>query len=262
MIFKGIILGSLICLQSAVSIGRGTGALASASGTCALTGATYQWPVYNAANTCGTGVACTNGAGINTLASIATANNATQATTASQPIYTTGQVNGLPAMVFNGTSDVLTLATGIGLNQPTITWYSVVKPTSAATNQVIVGGSVTGSFEWAISSTKHQEIVEDNVVVIGTGTATISSTAYTTLVAQYTLSTGAWQLYTCSGGTCTSDGSGTTTLPGGMFTNDTNTFGYTTSADGYSTASIAEIGYFNTITLSNIAGYSSCKYAI
>lgn len=54
--------------------------------------------------------------------------DATQATSANQPIYNANQLNGLPTLTFNGTTQFL-LAQGVGAVSQPVTIYAVVKGT-------------------------------------------------------------------------------------------------------------------------------------
>lgn len=173
--------------------------------------ADHRWQVNYASNTCGSGVACTNGAGINTLVDQGTVGgkNLSQATTAKQPIYTTGAVNGLAAGAWaSASTQYVEAATPIGGSS--FSGFAVFKLTSTGVNQAIFGNNITGSaVEWRINSSNHQELLAQNVASICTGTATFTTGTWYAIAFTYNSSTGACNLYTISGGTATSDGSAT-----------------------------------------------------
>jgi hypothetical protein len=229
---------------------------------------TYRWQVADPGTLCGSGVACTNGAGIQSIPSSATSNTASQsAGTGQQPVYTTGAINGLPAALFNGATNQrsLTIGSPIAVGSGTLTWYAVLEPTSAASASLGIIGAPTqaggsGSFEWRITgSSNNQQTLSEQRAGIGLGTATIATSHFSAIVTTYNFSTGAWALYTCASGTCTSDGSGTATATWGLTIRELGAAsGDTAWFNGY----IAEWGYLNSISTTGIASYVNCQYGI
>src|SRR5215216_3901686 len=98
-------------------------------------------------------------------------NHAVNATTTQQPNYTTGVINGLPAVLFNGTTDHLNIsnadALGLTNNVAGITVFAVASLTAAdatirqiinfsanvgaSTNRFKFGQRSTGTGVWAMS---------------------------------------------------------------------------------------------------------------
>lgn len=231
-----------------------TGALASGSSSCTPPSMTYRWVVDNASNTCNGGSACTNGAGIDTLVSTATANNATQGTAGNRPLFSTATtLNGHATAQFTASSSqTLGLASGIGVTAYTI--YAVIEPTGTG-NRAFVGGA-TGELEYRINSSNHQELLYAFHASIGTGTATFSGSSFVAIAETYDSTSGAYALYTCAGGTCTSDGTGTSAQP---ISPATSLGGNTDFFNGY----IAEIGAANSIlSVASIGTYVNCEYGL
>jgi hypothetical protein len=215
---------------------------------------TYDWWVDAA----GTTVA-TNGSGVNNLAEIVASNAATQSTGGLQPIYNTNQINTLPAMTYNGftSNRVLTFGTSIPITVTTYTFFAVVQPATSGASLAIIGGQ-PGAMEYRINSSLHQELLVAGVVSLGVGTATISTTSPTTVVGQWNSTSGAWAFFICSGGTCSSDGSGT---QAGALTQPTNLIGEGDGGDSFN-GIIAEVGFLNGTSTTGIGAYSLACYAI
>jgi hypothetical protein len=218
---------------------------------------TYRWQVANSGILCGTGIACTNGAGTFSLPSSATSNTASQGASGNQPIYTTGAINGLQAALFNGTSQTLAFSNTFGTSG-TMTLYAVIEPTSSGGG--ILGSATAGtngSVEWAINGGGGQFFNSLNRAAIASGAATISTSHFSTLAMTYDFTSGVANLYICSGGTCTLDGTGTSTA---QFFNATNSLG--TTGIFFFSGYIAEWGYLNSVNTAGIATYSQCEYGI
>lgn len=246
----------LLLLQISISMGPPKSPIGGGGGGCTPPTLTYEWPVYNPANTCLGGGACANGNLNDTIVDLVAGNNATNSNPSLQPTYNTAQVNTKPADTWN-TAAELPFPTPVAASGTTDTWFAVIKPT-ASTLAPIVGGS-SGGFEWRISASGHQEVLLANTTLIGTGTAVISSSVYSTVAIEYDKTAGTWAFFICSGGTCTADGSGS----GGItnFLAVTNILGLS-SGDGGFVGSIAEIGYRNTLSITGIGAYSQSCYAI
>lgn len=246
-----------LILQQGMMPGPGTPHTTGGGSVCTSPPtSTYHWTIYGTGNTCAGGSACTNGAGMDTLVDIVAANNAVQATGGNRPIYTTAQVNGLPSIVYTaGGSQSLKFPTGTPSVGSQLTYYAVVKPNSGAGPFPIFGPSI-GGIEWRISG-GHQELLSANVASIGTGTATISTSNYSMLVAQYDETNGNWAFQICSGGSCVSDGSGTNLI--GLQSSDS--IGFSTG-DGSFGGGIADFGFINSTTTTGIAAWSQACFGI
>lgn len=256
MYFHGIIIALLLLLTGQFTLPT-RGGIASGTATCTPPTMTYRWPVYGAGNTCNGGLACSNGLGIDTLVDVVGTNNATQATSGNRPIYTTGAINSLPAAAYNGTTNVLSL--GTALMAATTTYVALgIKIDTSSLHGAIFGGPSGGELELRVNGT-HQELLIENVAVIGTGTTTLTNGSFMTLVATYNSGTGTWALYTCSGGTCTVDSSGTNikTITAGM-----SNLGAAPGSSEFYSSNIAEFEYASSITTAGIGAYSLCKFGI
>jgi hypothetical protein len=136
-------------------------------------------------------------------------------------------------------------------------YYAVVNVTASGV-QAIIGDNVSsGAVEWRINGT-HQELLQQSVAVIATGTTTLTA-GWHTLAFTYNQSTGAYALYICTGGTCNSDGSGSNAKAIGT---DMTQLGAAPAASEYFASSIAEIGFNNSATIAGVGAWSSCKFAI
>ncbi len=226
---------------------------------CALTAPLHDWPVWGSGNTCAGGSACTNGAGIDTVVDVGSSPlNATQSTSGNRPQYVTSSINGLAAADYSVASTTdLTITTGVD-PAPVSTWMAVIKPGSAGTIYPIVAGG-GASLEWRITSGGKQQLLYESIRQIGVGTATLTPGSWTTLVAQFNTTNGVWALFICSGGTCSSDGSGTDSSASMGFVTE---IGHANNGDGSFKTSIAEVAHWNTTTTSGIGAYSSCKYGL
>lgn len=225
----------------------------------ALTGATNDWPFWNPGVTCFT--SCTNGNGIASVPDVVASLTASQSSSALAPIYTTAGVNGLVVSQYIHTAQhYLATSSSITSGNTTMTWFAVVEFTDFTNDFIMVGntGATNNNFTWGTSTSGNQAVFTSGGATIGLGSSTLSTGVWYTLVAQYNQPTGAWALYKCSAGTCTSDGSGTQSA---SFSQPVNTLGYTATilgGDGY----IAEIAYYNSTTMANFASYSQCRYGI
>ncbi len=228
---------------------------------CVAPTMTYRWAAYNPSNLCTGSVACTDGAKIITLADFVSTNNGTQATDG--PIYHTNQINGQPALTFLGIAGTtyVQLATSLAVTG-SATFYAVLRVNSGAANSPVIGVNANGGIEWDNNGTPNYKMImqSSGVAFIGTETTARSLTNFTTVALTYNFSTGAYVFYDCSGGTCTADGSGTTTASwtGGRvyYIGLVNSFG--TKFDGQ----IAEVGYLSSSSTTGIGAYSQCKYGI
>jgi hypothetical protein len=189
-------------------------------------------------------------------------NNFTQTNTVgtpAQPVYTASAINGLVAGLFTSATPytLMTIGTAIPTSVTTYSWYAVLNPTTGATLKIF-GGSANGDLRWYISSTGHQGLGIGGGSTIATGTATLASGTWVTIAFTYNSSTGAAALYKCSAGTCSSDGTATVTSSP---TVAISTLGIGEGSSPFK-GDIAEIGYYNGISISGVGSWSSCEYGI
>lgn len=84
------------------------------------------------------------------------ANDATQGTGADQPTLVTDAVNGLSAVSFDGSSDYLSLASGLGDLTSGVSIFAVVKPTSTGTATIFTSGNSDPADETSIETLNTQ----------------------------------------------------------------------------------------------------------
>jgi hypothetical protein len=77
------------------------------------------------------------------------ARNVTQATAGNKPVYTTNQVNGLPAVIFDGSNDFLSLNASIFTNTSNITFFAVAKITTASQYATLFSQYLSGALSGA-----------------------------------------------------------------------------------------------------------------
>jgi hypothetical protein len=266
-------LSLMLLFTVAYSFAQGIGGTAGIGGktgvgggpSCSPPSLTYQWAAYSltGTNNCGSAgtSSCTNGASVYTLTESIAGNNAVQATSANQPLFETNQINGLPAIESNGLSGVSAEYLPFSMTIPdtaNFTIYAMVKSSSLSGYQTIISNDAnTSSIEYGIPNAAHQ-YVRVNGYSSGLGSATLSTGTWYTLALTFTYSTLAYNLYICSGGTCTSDGSGTA---GGSPSQPINSL-FGPNGDDSWNGYVAEWGYLNSVSTSGIAAYSLCKYGI
>lgn len=191
-------------------------------------------------------------------------NNATQATTADQPVVTANQINFNPAMVFNGTSDFMNIASNLGLGGAgNYEIYCVVQQ-SGSGGQVFLGSQTAATNDIQLATFTGSPT---QVNYWGTGTVLIGTTnlaAGTAYISGYEKAgTGSGQstIYINgnvdnTGTIAQSMGSGTRLI--GASSVGTATPGYYTNGD------IAEMVVYNTaLTAANrsmLQSYLSFKY--
>lgn len=228
------------------------------SAACNAPTLTYQWEMWNAANTCNGGSACTNGAGLDTVNDSAGADTLTQGTSGNRPIYTTASISGLAAANWN-TSNMQLNRSVAPSNNTTMTWFVVFNSSAIGTSQPITGNSSgTGAFELRVNATGNIEMLKGRVTSIGTSTGTYSASTWYAVLATYDQGTGAWAIYKCSGGTCAADGSGTNAV---SFSVGADRIGFY-SGDGVFSGLIAEVNYRQAITTTGYGAYALCKYGL
>tara|TARA_R110000822_G_scaffold120614_1_gene254087 strand:+ start:341 stop:1111 length:771 start_codon:yes stop_codon:yes gene_type:complete len=77
------------------------------------------------------------------------ARNVTQATAGNKPVYTVNQVNGLPAIVFDGSNDFMSFGSSIFTNTSNITFFAVAKVTTASQYATLFSQYLTGALNAA-----------------------------------------------------------------------------------------------------------------
>jgi hypothetical protein len=140
-------------------------------------------------------------------------NNATQTNTSIQPLYYASGINSQPASYWTTSAGyMMTLGTGIAQTQTTQTWAATITPTLDGSHTVnMLSGASGNGLTWGINTSNHQYVRGYNSGAAVTGSATLVSGNTYTLA--FTLNGTTIQLYKCSGGSCSTDGSsGTTTI--------------------------------------------------
>lgn len=215
---------------------------------------TNDWPMWGASNTCGSGVACTNTAGLRLAVDAAGSNNATQTNGSQQPEYLTSQINSLAA-ISPGGSNNLPFASTFCQSGCTMTWFAVMAPNTSNTAAIVGNITSNGGFTWRVNSSGHQEIDQQGTALIAQGTVTLTNAAWVGLIAQYNETTGAYAFYECATGSTNADASGTATS---SLTEPISSIG--ASAADSSGGTIAEIGYLNTTTTAGLCSYVNTTY--
>ena len=227
-----------------------------AASVCAPPAFTYDWAAWNPANIClaGAGDSCAaGGLPINYIVDSIGGNTAAQSGP-NTPTYYTSQVNGLGAATFAG-AQFWTLATSIPASN-NFTFWAVLKIT---TGGAVFGPTAVSGMYWNITPAA-QQLIYYNSGVFATAVSTYSTSAWYTLAATYNTTSGAYAFYNCSGGACTSIGSGTSlvNLGGAPITH----IGAGSSAGQFFNGQMAEMGYYNGISTAGIGAWSLCKYGI
>lgn len=273
---KFVSLASLL-LMAFASYARAQGPGPSVTGaqsngvTCTLPAFTYSWSVYNSGTLCGAGPgsACSNGNGIFSIPeAISSVNTLTQSTTVTQPIYTTGAINSLPVAAFNGAINAYNLAMTTPLPSTGIaTFYAIVKPNATGTIQQPIFGNTNPNnalhgLSLQVVTATSQLILESTFAgTIATKTTPLSTSAYTAVAASFDYSTNNYVFWTCSGGTCTVDNSGTGTAF--TFTTSTNAIGTSISEVQFFNGPIAEADVLlGSSSITGYAAYVNCKYGL
>lgn len=244
------------------------GALSSAPASCTLPSGTSDWQAntITATTNCGTTgtTVCTNSTPVYNVPDAIGSNAVSQTTnTNAQPLFLTSQINGLPAFGFDGanshTVDNLLLTTPIATTNTTYSFFTAISPSNVTATNKLLGqtAALTGSLRWYISSSGHQTVSADASSQIS-GSATLVVNTWVVIGFTWNTSTGALNLYKCSGGVCTSDGTSTTvTTP----TQTVNAIGVSEGSSNFK-GLMAEMWYLNGISNSGWGAWSQCKYGI
>jgi hypothetical protein len=108
--------------------------------------------------------------------------SAANLTSVGSPTWSSSQVNGLPAVAFNG-SQYFTLS-GIPYTG-TISIYMVVKPTSVSTTQSFTSSNLDNAFVFGITSAALQKADEQNTASLGNSTSTLSAGQWVEIAVTY-----------------------------------------------------------------------------
>lgn len=230
------------------------------------------WWEADVGNNCG-GVACTNGASQDRWADQSgNGNNGTltpvivSACVAS--VYNTNQINGKPAVQFNGTNGPNATCFAIGNSGTPIAWsgevteFIVVKQTGANSVLGVYGAAGGGSFQWYhANSTKLQQADKTGATNIGIGSVAFDNNWHQ-LNTTYKSSTGAWTFRVDR----VNDNSGTNaqTITGGTFL----TLGTSPNFGGTGTLAgqVAEFILYNSVlsaaNITTVETYLNSKYGL
>lgn len=229
----------------------GVGGGPSASCNPPATNAANDWTfVSNAGGTGNPGV--TDSVGSNT---------GSQATSGKAPAYSaTGGPNSTPQGTFTAaSSQTLQLTSTIPTSWATWSGFVTFKANTAGGTQTILGEAGANGWNVITSGTGFS-------LSVGGGTdinvlAALTNGVQYTMIWQWNFSTGAYTVWSASGGTATSIQSGTD-----VQTPSSTPIGWVGSAFDavfYLNTSISELALYNgTISQSAVAAYSSCKYGI
>jgi hypothetical protein len=121
------------------------------------------WYAADSGSNCG-GV-CSDGSSQTTWADKSSnANNLSAGSCAHAPIYHTNQLNGKPAVTFNGSGDCFAVGAAINL-QTASTVFAVVKLTSTASVSGLIGGTSGGYGVDLAHSSKEQSAIKDSLAL-------------------------------------------------------------------------------------------------
>ena len=226
---------------------------------CSVPAFTYQWAVSNdtGQNKCGAAgtTLCANGLSVYTLVDSVAGNSAIQTTSANQPTFTTGAINGLPALTQTGSQYLITNTVVPG---STTQWtvFVVYKPASVSGGGSFFGGTGGNVTVWQNNTTVALGVVGTNN---GYSNSFLSVGAWSAFEVTYNTSTGAGAFYSIAGGTATSQGTfAFTSTPGGstQFLN----YDY---INGGNSGMIAEVSVaVGSTSVSGIPAYVACKYGL
>lgn len=235
------------------------GPVNSAAAVCTPPTVTSRWVVSDSNTVCTSG--CSNGNQITSIKDLTASNNLTNSDSTTVT-YSTSQINGLAAANFGSAPGHLGSTTSIfATNFPSaVSFYAVLKPVSAASIYEIFGSnSGGGAPEYRLTATNSfQQLVVSGTAVIATGNVGVSTSAYSTIAATYTVG-GSVNFYSCSGGSCSSAGSATAS---NTFSDQTNRVGFTNGGVNFN-GLMAEMGaYVGIINTTTLGLYSQCQYGI
>lgn len=258
------ILLSLACVFGIAQISPLISWGSSGPGTCSPPSVDHRWVVSDSSTSCGG--ACSDGSLLSTVSDLVGSNTLTTVGTGGggQITYHTNKINGLAAAFFF--SGVAWASSSAILQGPTsLSLYGVVNPNDHGVVNPLFGTDNTSTNaavpEYRIEQTSgFQGLDSAFTIAVGTGNVAVPAPAWSTIAVTYTVG-GAWNFYSCSGGTCVTGGSGTSSVSFNA-TNSTNRAGFS-QGDGTYQGYIAELGAkAGIISTSSLASYSLCKYGI
>lgn len=246
---KVAVLSCLLLLLGAKQSDLGSRAFFIPSGAaCVAPTMTYRWTPTNS--------------GYGAMTDQVAGDNATQSTGGDQPTYSgsVAALGGKPGVVFNGSSDFLSISTPVPDSSAYFSMYAVF--VAGGINQVLLGDVPGSGGQTAIYMinrlTQTMELNVYNGGGLSAGTTINSGIAYTVGV-QYNSSTLALAYFMCSGGTCSSDG--TYTLGGATINLPINAIGNDGSGS-YLNATIGEVAYVNgPLPTTALGTYSLCQFS-
>lgn len=121
-----------------------------------------------------------------------------QATAADRPVLKLAQINGLPSVRFNGTSNFLDLSNSLLMIGRTM--YAIISIPDTGVHTIICGN--TSSLQWRMDGQK-QRFVSASVVDIGFGTNLMALNTFTQINASWDFSNGIFRMGRAADGTVT-----------------------------------------------------------
>lgn len=233
------------------------------SAGCTPPTVTSRWAGSNntGTNNCGSSGTspCTNGSVLYYWIDSVGGNTAGPLFGASSVDYVTGVLNSLPAANFPGSSySQKVLSTPIPTSIVSYSFAATFDTLAASTAQALFGPQTSvGGISWSINSSGKQQLCISSCV---SGTTVFSTSTFYTITASYNTATNAWAFQKCSGGTCTSDGSGTTSL--GTASNAISTIGQLATGVNGLNGNIVEIDYYNGSSITGEGAWSYCQYGV
>jgi hypothetical protein len=260
---KKILIGLLLAMHPYIGQIPLGGITAPGGAACTAPTVATRWAAWDPANDCDTGnIPCTNGLYVHHLVDSVGGNSAQWPSTNGSAVYTTGEINGLPAMIWPNTSNLNRFDIGTPFTpNGTYTYFVVYQPTNTTTGDVLGKFSGSGAFQLSVASGDYKvRLVKNNLVVFATSTTAVCSvnTWCATLV-QYNQPTGDWAVYSCAGGTCTSNSSGNSAQ---TFSASTDEIGISAGDGGVISFHLAELSYQTAISTTGYGAWAQCKYGI
>lgn len=262
---KSLIVGALLALQSPlITLNHPPTASVSSSSSACQSPPTFseRYVAYSSNNSCGAGAACVSGGGIRTLSNTAGGPNATQATSANQPIYTSGTpgvAGGNPYVAFiSAGKSYMTFATALpDASATSITYIMVLSYTSSAATEYLTSAGAAGGLVWEPAVTS----LKTTAGIIGSGlfvTGATTRAANTPVIVGCTYNPGAatWSSFSIAGGALVADASGTTTA----HTVTVNTAQLGENSGSYSNFNLYEFDvlYNISLTTTDYSYYQNC----
>lgn len=250
------LLGSLCGFTGQYTIPMVTGANAQATGCTLPTGSwTNLWQPNASAGSSGF-------AGFNDASST---NNATAASSGAAPAYSaTSGPNSKPGLTFNGSSNILGLASTIPASGD-YTFFAVFNVASLSANQYLLGPSSTAGTAWRLaSSSGDQQLVSVGITTIGSDTTGHSTNTWEAIAVTFVFATKAYAFYNYAGsGSWSAGASGTgVAAPTAVVAS----LGGSSPSSGFWNGNLALMGFYSgaPYTASGlntaIGSYINCEY--